>query len=183
MEVRQNSGKNIFRSLTGLLPLMLGSLFFYGILLSWVSLWLLSHILDMDDAMAKQFSWTVGGLLLVITAGGYLHWIITSLLSSRLSIIDDTLFIKGKTGFRQFTIEMPVCGMRQITIGGKASRFEKWACHHHTVRDQVASRLNFVPVAGKPFTLDCALQIFDPESLYEFLLLADRKGITTNIRT
>ncbi|MCQ3829374.1 hypothetical protein HXX02_07940, partial [Microbulbifer elongatus] len=112
----------------------------------------------------------------------YLNWLTRSLSSYQLSIANEKLRVKGKSGWRSLDTEVPLSTIREINIGQFENAAEELSAGHGAIQGQVASRLNFIPVSGKPFNLDFAAKAFDNESLYEFLVFAKSKGIQTNVR-
>ncbi len=181
MEARINSKKKILKSFVGWLPLVLVSLVFYGMIFVLVVMYLLSNVLSVEETLARQIGWVIGGGLLVFSGYLYINWLTKSLSSYHLSIGNNTLRVKGKAGWKSLDVEAPVNTIREINIGQSASIAEKLSAGHGGIQDQVASRLNFFPVSGKPFKLDFAAKAFDNESLYEFLVFAKSKGIQTNV--
>ena len=178
--VRNKSKKDILKSFIGWLPLALMSLGFYGAIFILLVMCSLSNIFGVEETTARQIGWVVGSVLLVFSGYLYLNWITTSLSSYQLSIENDRLKVKGKAGWKSLDIDVPVSAIQEINIGQSANTVEKVSAGHRAVRDQVSSRLNFIPVSGKPFKLNFAAKAFDNESLFEFLLLAKSKGIKTN---
>ncbi|WP_444912816.1 hypothetical protein [Microbulbifer sp. PAAF003] len=181
MEVRRNSKRKILKSFLCWLPLALVSLVFYGMIFVLLIMYLLKNIFGIDEALARQIGWVIGGGLLVLSGYLYLSWLTKSLSSYQLSIINEILRVKGKAGWKSLDIEVPVSTIREINIGQSANKAEKLSAGHGAIQDQVASRLNFIPVSGKPFKLDFAAKAFDNESLYEFLVFTKSKGIQTNV--
>ena len=181
MEVRNNSKKKILKSFVGWLPLALVSLVFYGIIFVWLVMYLLTTIFGIEETLARQIGWVIGGGLIVLSGYLYLSWFTKSLSSYQLSVFNETLRVKGKAGWKSLDIEVPVSTIREINIGQSANMAEKLSAGHGAIQDQVASRLNFIPLSGKPFKLDFAAKAFNNESLYEFLVFAKSKGIQTNV--
>ena len=181
MEVKVNSKKKILRSFVGWLPLALVSLVFYGMIFVLVVMYLLSNLFGVEETLARQIGWVIGGGLMIFSAYLYINWITKSLSSYHLSIGNNTLRVKGKAGWKSLDFEAPINTIGEINIGQSANMAEKLSAGHGAIQDQVASRLNFIPVSGKPFKLDFAAKAFDNESLYEFLVFAKSKGIQTNI--
>jgi len=181
VKVKINSKKNILKSLIGWLPLALVSLVFYGMIFVLLVMYLLSNVFGVEESLARHISWVVGGGLLVLSGYLYLSWLTKSLSSYQLSISNDTLKVKGKAGWKSIDIEIPVNTIQEINIGQRANIAEKLSAGHGAIQDQVASRLNFIPISGKPFKLDFAAKAFDNESLYDFLVFAKSKGIQTNV--
>lgn len=181
MEVRINSKKKILKSFIGWLPLALFSLVFYGMIFVLLVMYILSNIFDIEETLARQISWVVGGGLLVISGFFYLNWLTKSLSSYQLSITNEMLKVKGKAGWKSLDIEVSVNNIDAINIGQSANMAEKLSQGHGAIQDQVASRLNFIPASGKPFKLDFAAKAFDNDSLYQFLVFAKSKGIQTNV--
>lgn len=182
MEVRINSKKKILKSFVGWLPLALLSLVFYGMIFALLVMYLITNVFGVEEILARQIGWVIGSGLLVLSGYFYLSWLTKSLSSYQLSIINETLRVKGKAGWKSLDIEIPVSTIGEINIGQSANTAEKLSAGHGAIQDQVASRLNFIPVSGKPFKLDFAAKAFDNESLYEFLVFAKSKGIQTNVR-
>ena len=181
MEVRNNSKKKILKSFFGWLPLALVSLVFYGMIFVLLVMYLLTNIFSIEETLARQIGWVIGGGLLMLSCYLYINWLTKSLSSYQLSIINDTLRVKGKAGWKSLNIEIPVSSIQEINIGQSTNMAEKLSAGHGAIQDQVASRLNFIPLSGKPFKLDFAAKAFDNESLYEFLVFAKSKGIQTNV--
>ncbi len=181
MEVTINSKKKILKSFTGWLPLAVFSLVFYGMIFAFLFMYLLSNVFSIEETLARQIGWMIGGGLLVISGYLYLNWLTKSLSSYQLSIVNETLKVRGINGWKSINIEVPVSTIQEINIGQNANMAEKLSSGHGAIKDQVASRLNFVPLAGKPFKLDFAAKAFDNESLYDFLVFAKSKGIQTNV--
>jgi len=181
VKVKINSKKNILKSLTGWLPLALVSLVFYGMIFVLLVMYLLSNVFGVEEPLARHIGWVVGGGLLVLSGYLYLSWLTKSLSSYQLSISNDALKVKGKAGWKSIDIEIPVNTIQEINIGQRANMAEKLSAGDGAIQDQVASRLNFIPISGKPFKLDFAAKAFDNESLYDFLVFAKSKGIQTNV--
>ncbi|MCJ8351500.1 hypothetical protein [Moritella sp.] len=181
MEVRINSKKEILKSFVGWLPLALFCVVFYGMIFVLVIMYLLSNVLSIEEVLARQIGWVIGGALLVFLGYLYINWLTKSLSSYHLSISNSTLRVKGKTGWKSLDIEVPLNTIREINIGQSASMAEKLSGGHGAIQDQVASRLSFIPSSGKPFKLDFAAKAFDNESLFEFLIFAKSKGLQTNV--
>ena len=144
-------------------------------------MYLLTNIFGIEEILARKMGWFIGGGLLVLSGYLYINWLTNSLSSYQLSVFNDTLRVKGKTGWKSLDIEIPVSSIREINIGQSANMAEKLSAGHGAIQDQVDSRLNFIPLTGKPFKLDFASKAFDNESLYEFLVFAKSKGIQTNL--
>ncbi|HCG7097390.1 TPA: hypothetical protein NJ330_001971 [Vibrio parahaemolyticus] len=181
MEVKNNSKKKILKSFVGWLPLALVSLVFYGVIFVFLVTYLLTNIFGIEETLARQIGGGTGGVLLVLASYLNIYWLTNSLSSYQLSIFNDTLRVKGKAGWKSLDIEVPVSSIREINIGQNANMVEKLSAGHGAIQDQVASRLNFIPLSGKPFNLDFAAKAFDNESLYQFLVFAKSKGIQTNV--
>lgn len=181
VEVKNNSKKKILKSFVGWLPLALVSLVFYGVIFVFLVTYLLTNIFGIEETLARQIGGGTGGVLLVLASYLNIYWLTNSLSSYQLSIFNDTLRVKGKAGWKSLDIEVPVSSIREINIGQNANMVEKLSAGHGAIQDQVASRLNFIPLSGKPFNLDFAAKAFDNESLYQFLVFAKSKGIQTNV--
>ncbi len=182
MEVRVNGKKKILKSFVGFLPLALVSLVFYGMIFVLLVMYLLKNVFGIEENLAREVGWVIGSGLLLLSSYLYLNWLTSSLSSYKLSITNEKLRVKGKAGWRSLDIEIPVSTIREINIGQSANMAEKISAGHGAIQDQVASRLNFIPVSGNPFKLDFAAKAFDNESLYEFLVFAKILGIQTNVR-
>tara|TARA_R110002072_G_C7827534_1_gene523870 strand:+ start:425 stop:976 length:552 start_codon:yes stop_codon:yes gene_type:complete len=181
MEVSLNSKKVILKSFLGWLPIALVSLVIYGLLFVFLIMWLLMNIVGFDEALARQVGWVIGVILLALSSYAYLSWLTNSLSSYCLSIENDELRVKGKAGWNRVDTELPVNEIEKIYIGQNANAAEKLSSGHGVIRDQVDSRLTFFPTKGKPFKLDFAAKAFDNDSLYDFLVFAQSKGIETNV--
>ena len=180
MEVSINSKKTILKSFVGWLPLALVSAVFYCVIFVVLIMWLLKSFMGIDEVLARQISWVVGSILLVLSGYFYLRWLTSSLSSYRLAIENDTLKVSGKNGWRSLNAELPVSALEKILLGQNAQAIEKLSDGHGAIRDQIDSRLTFFPKTGKPFKLDFAAKAFDSMSLYEFLVFAKSKGIEIN---
>lgn len=154
---------------------------FYGMIFVLAVMFLLTNVFGVEERLARQIGWVIGGGLLVFSAYLYINWLTKSLSSYHLSIGDNILRVRGKAGWKSLDVEIPVNTIREINIGQSANMAEKLSAGHGAIQDQVASRLNFIPVSDKPFKLDFAAKAFDNESLYEFLVFAKSKGIQTNV--
>jgi len=181
MKVQINSRKRILKSFLGWLPLALAALVFYGVLFMFLVMWFLANVAGFEEALARQASWVVGASILTISVYAYLRWLTSSLSSYWLSIESDKLRVRGKNGWRSLDAEVSVDAIEKIYLGQSSDVTEKLASGHGAIRDQADSRLTFFPKSGEPFNLDFAAKAFDNRSLYEFLMLAKKKGIETNV--
>jgi hypothetical protein len=144
-------------------------------------MYLLSNVFGIEETVARQIGWAIGSGLLVLSGYLYLSWLTKSLSSYHLAITNETLKVRGKAGWKSLNIEVPVSTIQEINIGQSANMAEKLSAGHGAIQDQVASRLNFIPILGKPFKLDFTAKAFDNESLYDCPIFAKNKGIQTNV--
>lgn len=108
MEVSINSKKTILKSFVGWLPLALVSAVFYCVIFVVLIMWLLKSFMGIDEVLARQISWVVGSILLVLSGYFYLRWLTNSLSSYTLAIENDTLKVSGKNGWRSVNTKLPV---------------------------------------------------------------------------
>ncbi|MCV6623234.1 MAG: hypothetical protein OIF51_15945 [Cellvibrionaceae bacterium] len=181
MEVRIHSKQDILRSFIRLLPLALVAVVFYGMIFAFAAMYLLSGVFGVEETLARQAGWIIGVGLALFSAYFYLDWLTRSLSAYRLSIIDETLSVRGMDGWKSLNIAVAVGTIREINVGQSANEVGKLSSAHGAVRDQIASRLIFIPVSGKPFKLDFATKAFESQSLYNFLIFAQSKGVQTNV--
>lgn len=181
MEVKINCKKEILKSFIGWLPLIIFSIAFYGIIFVGIFIWLLTNYFGISQEYSEIIGWTAGGVFSVLGLYIYLMWLTSSLSSYKLSIINDDLSIKGKSGWRSIDLKVRIESIKRVCIGQSQNIFERASSNNRFVADQISSRVTFFPVSGRPFKLDFAAKAFDNRSLYDFLLLIKAKGIEVNI--
>ncbi|WP_297811362.1 hypothetical protein [uncultured Methylophaga sp.] len=185
MKTKVKTKEAILKSFVGWLPLIIFSAFFYGAVLFFIVMIFLKESFGMNEQLATQLSFLISGLLVLIGAYFYINGITKSLASYNLSIIDNNLFVKGKSGWKSIDYQHPLSKIKKVSLG-EAHIIEKAAITIPNlgslqVKDQAASRLTFTHEDGQKFKLDFATKAFDGESLYDFLVFIKSKGIETNV--
>ena len=181
MKVINNNKKSILKSFINWLPLLIFSSIFYYVVFVGIIMWLLINFLGIDKEQARTIALYVGGIVLILFLLLYLMWVANSLSSYELSIDNDILHIKGKNGWRSIDTKMSISSIQKISLGGNHRLSEKLSFNNRAIQDQVASRLTFFPINGKPFKLNFATKAFDKRSLYDFLKLLQSKGVDIEI--
>ena len=93
---------------------------------------------------------------------------VSQALSYRLEVEDDSIIVKGISGWSSLNKSVPISAIEKIYLGVSANTIEKLSSGHGAVNDQIASRVTFFPSAGKSFKLDFSTKAFENESLCEF---------------
>ncbi|MDO8826198.1 hypothetical protein [Methylophaga sp.] len=183
MKVKVNSKKAILKAFSGWLPLILFSVFFYGVVIFIPIVLFLEQIIGLENELATQLSYLTSGLLILIGGYFYLNSLTNSLSSYNLSIENDNLIIEGRSGWKSISTKVSLSNIEKIYLGKSSHNFERLAfgAGSRQVKDQVASRLTFFPINQKPIKLDFATKAFDGESLYDFLVFLKSNGIETNV--
>ena len=177
MKVINNSKKNILKSFINWLPLLIAGSIFYYVIFVGIIMWLLINFLGIEKEQARILALYIGAIILILFLFLYLIWVVNSLSSYELSINNDILYIKGKNGWRSINTKTPINSIEKISLGGNPNVSEKLSFNNRAIQDQVASKLTFFPIYGKPFKLNYATKAFDNRSLYDFLKLLQNKGV------
>ncbi len=181
MEVKVNSKIKILKSFQGWFPLVFASVIFYGFFIAGAVIWLIIQLTGMEATHARQIVLMLGLVLLLLGVYAYLNWLTKALSSYRLAVENENLVVKGISGWKSIDLKLPIRAIQKIHIGETSSMTEKISLNHYAVEDQINARLTFFPKDGKTFKLDFASKAFDNESLFDFLVFIQSKGIDTNI--
>ncbi len=178
MKVQNNNKGKILLSLKSLLPLMLAASVFYTVLLICLIGWLLD-VAEIEAQLAQQIIRIAGGIFIVLAPCLYLWKLLNSLSAYQLSIEQDKIKIKGKSGWKSLDTALPISSIERIDVinnTGKSLIYKG-----KPIEDAIDSKLIFFPKTDKPFKLELVTKAFDNQSLYEFLLFAKTKGIEINL--
>ena len=152
---------------------MLGAFLFYGMLITFGSIFGLSQILDRE--VVKILGPTTGIGLTISLSYLCVRFILNKLRRARLEIEGDTLIFHGISGWKFLRKEFEIRDISLIAMGEAPNIIDRLAAGGTQTK---ASRLVLQDAAGKKRSLDHVANIFTTSSLHSLLVELSKRGVT-----